>query len=1315
MIPKHGAKVLCSPWAWSAKNGASFTCDDTAFTLDQLPYRIDPSTHTLTDPGTCQVASWYAWTYYEDGSFWEHGQYAATVAFNTVGLLPAGSQRDRTYCGFSVISQDGPDSPVCRVLESESGLPTDVVEVRYDVDHGSTPYSDHAFVNNITLTIVAYEPPVLLSPANGAVNVPTSTQLQWANEYGNWNVYFGTTNSPPPISLAPDGANHNPTLAPGTTYYWKVTGIAVISMYPFFAYYVDSPMWSFTTATALPPPVTLSAPTTAATNQSLNPALAWGASSGATSYDVYLGTSASPPFAVNVTGTSYTPAAALNPSTLYYWKVIAKNSAGSAPASATWSFTTLPSAPPAVSLTAPTNTASNQLSTVSLSWASASGATSYDVYLGNSTPPAFVVNVAGTTYTPGTTLNLGLTYYWKIVAKNAGGSAPASPTWSFAVVPISPPTFSPPSGTYTAGQTVTLGSITPGVSIRYTTDGSTPTSTAGTPYSVPFAVSATTTVKAIAFKSGSIDSPVSSATYTLTGTVAAPTFSPASGTYSAPQTVTLATTTPGASIRYTTDGSIPTAIAGTIYTAPFTVSGTQVVNALAYKTDWTNSVVSSAAYTVTAPVQTVTTIPASLPLLIDSVPCTSPCSFPWAAGSVHTIVAAPTQPGSTGTQYLFVSWSQGGPGTQTITTPSSAMVYAATYKTQYYLTTSAGSGGSIAPPSGWFDSGPVSVSAAVTSTFYFTGFSVDLTGTVSPQNLTLDGPKSVTASFAVIPTTTITASPAGLHVAIDGSDSATPATFQWIPGTNHTLAASATIAAAPGSQYALVAWSQGGGASQTLIAPSSAATFTATYKTQHYLTSSASSGGTISPLSGWYDSGVSVPITATSGNGYWFAGFSGDLSGLTSSQALVMSAPRTVTAAFGPIVTVASLPAGRSISIDGVPCTVPCTFQWITGSTYTLDAPQIIPLSTLTQYAFASWSQGGYLWQTVTAQAPITYTATYSTQYFLTTTATPGGNITPLAGWYNSGTSVSVSAVALDAFGFIGFTGDLISAVNPASVTMSSPKTLTVNFAAADFTLTATSTATELIPGDPQGGAVYTVTVTPINGFTGAVVFAVSGLPPGATAGFSPATITGSGSTTLTIANASAIATAGNYKLAITGTSGAMARSATATANVQDFSLSMTPPAQTVNCQGSITYQITATALSGFSRPISLSVMNSSLDFASDPPSTTLYMSNGVATSTLTLRLPGSPTCTTRHIQVQVRARTGQAADRYATADLAVKNAGLGAEFTLSANPSSATITAPGSANYGVTVIPVNGFSGTVSFSVSTPPAGIRPTSAPAP
>lgn len=79
---------------------------------------------------------------------------------------------------------------------------------------------------------------------------------------------------------------------------------------------------------------------------------------------------------------------------------------------------------------------------------------------------------------------------------------------------VAAPTFSPPAGTYTTAQSITLACSTPGAVIRYTTDGSTPTS-ASTAYTGAISVSKTTTIKAIATKAGMSDSTVVTSAYTI--------------------------------------------------------------------------------------------------------------------------------------------------------------------------------------------------------------------------------------------------------------------------------------------------------------------------------------------------------------------------------------------------------------------------------------------------------------------------------------------------------------------------------------------------------------------------------------------------------------------------------------------------------------------------------------------------------------------------------------------------------------------------------------------------------------------------------
>jgi hypothetical protein len=105
--------------------------------------------------------------------------------------------------------------------------------------------------------------------------------------------------------------------------------------------------WQVTSQPGIP---AAPAPSNAAAGVALTPTLNW-ISVGATSYDIYFGVSATPPYVATTTGTSYSPAA-LNPGSTYYWQVIAKNSAGSN-ASPVWSFTTAQSCPAIVASASP--------------------------------------------------------------------------------------------------------------------------------------------------------------------------------------------------------------------------------------------------------------------------------------------------------------------------------------------------------------------------------------------------------------------------------------------------------------------------------------------------------------------------------------------------------------------------------------------------------------------------------------------------------------------------------------------------------------------------------------------------------------------------------------------------------------------------------------------------------------------------------------------------------------------------------------------------------------------------------------------------
>jgi alpha-tubulin suppressor-like RCC1 family protein len=191
----------------------------------------------------------------------------------------------------------------------------------------------------------------------------------------------------------------------------------------------------------------------------------------------------------------------------------------------------------------------------------------------------------------------------KAVAYRAGWTTSPVTSGQYVIgLPAVAPAFDPGPGAYYDPQDVSLSTSTPGAAIRYTTDGSTPTETVGTPYTAPVHVATNTTLKAVAYRDGWRTSPVTSGDYAIGPDVSAPAFSPAPGSYSSAQSVVITTATPGSSIRYTTDGSTPTDSVGTLYSAPVPVSSSLTLRAVAYRSGWTTSSVISGDYTITGAV-----------------------------------------------------------------------------------------------------------------------------------------------------------------------------------------------------------------------------------------------------------------------------------------------------------------------------------------------------------------------------------------------------------------------------------------------------------------------------------------------------------------------------------------------------------------------------------------------------------------------------------------------------------------------------------------------------------------------------------------
>ena len=208
---------------------------------------------------------------------------------------------------------------------------------------------------------------------------------------------------------------------------------------------------------------------------------------------------------------------------------------------------------------------------------------------------------------------------------------------------VTTPTITPAGGTFTNSVLVTLACSTTGSTIYYTTDGSDPTASS-TLYNAAFMLNNSATIKAAAFKTGSNPSAIASADFVqFISAAATPTISPVAGTYTNTLQVSVNCTTPGATIRYTTDGSDPTG-SSPIYNGAFTLSGSATVKAIAFANGYNTSAIAATSYGIVATQPTVAT-PAITPAggtFTNSVQVTLACSTVGAAIRYTTDGTAPT-------------------------------------------------------------------------------------------------------------------------------------------------------------------------------------------------------------------------------------------------------------------------------------------------------------------------------------------------------------------------------------------------------------------------------------------------------------------------------------------------------------------------------------------------------------------------------------------------------------------------------------------------------------------------------------------------
>ena len=336
-------------------------------------------------------------------------------------------------------------------------------------------------------------------------------------------------------------------------------------------------------------------------------------------------------------------------------------------------------------------------------------------------------------------------------------------------------------------------------------------------------------------------------------------------------------------------------------------------------------------------------------------PAQSEFTLSYAAGAGGTLTGETTQVVAFGTDgtpvtavpntgYHFVKWSDessANPRTDLDVT-SNLSVTAMFAQDAVTLTISPPTGGTItATPAGPYHYGDVVTLTATADTGYaFTGWTGDLSGTTSPTTITLNGDKTVGATFTQNQYTLTVVSD---HGVVTKAPDQTTYTY----GTE-VLLTMGTVD--PG--WTFTAWSGGGctGTAPCTVTVNANTSVTAIFTQDEYsLTITPPTGGTITAdPAGPYHYGDVVTLTATADTGYTFTGWTGDLSGTTNPTTITLNGDKTV---------------GATFAINTFTLTVISDHGGVTISTGSVDLRprdgSLLTMELSIRLTFTAWSGGG--------------------------------------------------------------------------------------------------------------------------------------------------------------------------------------------------------------------------------------------------------------------------------------------------------------------------------------------------------------------
>ncbi|MDE1845718.1 MAG: hypothetical protein KGH53_00320 [Candidatus Micrarchaeota archaeon] len=232
------------------------------------------------------------------------------------------------------------------------------------------------------------------------------------------------------------------------------------------------------------------------------------------------------------------------------------------------------------------------------------------------------------------------------------------------------------------------------------------------------------------------------------------------------------------------------------------------------------------------------------------------------------------------------------------------------------------------------------------------------------------------------------------------------------------------------------------------------------------------SGATVNFTSNSINAPVNPIVTTTDGNGNAFSYISSSSSGnvlVTASFANTVA--NAVVAFTPPVCYTISIPSisgatSNAILIDGVGyLSFPQILCFGQGVSHSYSFQTTVSGAANVQYVYSFVTGCGATAQsgTLSGVANCTLTGNYMTQYFLTTSASPGigGSVTPVSGWYNSGSGATLGETPNAGYVFNGWTGtgtgSYTGASTSPSVTLNNPITETGSFTSTTTSTTSTT------------------------------------------------------------------------------------------------------------------------------------------------------------------------------------------------------------------------------------------------------------------